>query len=223
MQVLEQFSTAGILEKDLNGVYRLKKPSTIIIPKDVISDLKKIYIPNYEKGGIMAATISGRGLKILAFYEVPNSSTNSYSYSPNPGAFINRYNYVLDQGYLPIVIHTHPTSIGLSHYDGRDPITFQNSSSADRKIARNGIIDVLRMPEAIFVADNRLEGGFAVNFYSGDNKANIIGGSLAALGLVSRKIKLGILGGAVILGNYLLTSEKVQVLENGDIEVIIRM
>lgn len=223
MQVLENFKNAGVLKVDSTGIYRLKTPISVVIPRDVIADLKLIYLPNYEKGGIMAASVYGRGLIIKQFFEVPNASINSYSYSPNASAFVNRYNYILEQGFLPIVIHTHPTKIGLSHYDSRQPMMYQNSSSADRKIARNGIIDLLRMPEAIFVADNRLEGGFSVNFYSGDNRANIAGGALAALGLIGRSWIPGFVGGSIIALNYLLTTEKVAVLPSGNIEIQIKI
>lgn len=167
---IDNYVNLGILKPMVldSGEYRLQRPLNITIPKRILDKLANTYIPNGEKGGILAFRGNGNSAIICdLFIEVPNISNNAFSYEPNSVIFNAAVDSVLKLQYLPVVIHTHPTNLGFDKYDSKRVQFFLKSSKPDRQLARNGIVPFLNMPEAIFVKDERLNGGFGLNFFTG--------------------------------------------------------
>jgi hypothetical protein len=168
-QQIQNYQNLGILKPmATSGEYRFKRPLQISVPKKIIDRLKSIYIKNGERGGVMAFAPNGNNKIICVdFIEVENMAKNSFNYIPNEAFFNSAITQILNKGFLPIVVHTHPTELGFSQYDSKRVQFYLKSSKPDRIIARNGVVPFLNMPECIFVQDERFNGGFALNFFTG--------------------------------------------------------
>lgn len=196
---IKNYQNSGILIKKrlLNtDNYRLKRPIIIVIKKSVLDQLKAIYQPSFERGGlVLFRNQKGNILEGFKFIEVPNAATNSVSYSPSTAKFSTEIQNALGGGFLPMAIHTHPTSIGLHAYDTKKQRFYLRASKADISIANSGITDILEVPEMIFVKDTRFAQGYDLAMYSG----TIFPQTVSSLS--DAQIGLGIVGGIGALFN----------------------
>jgi hypothetical protein len=224
---LQNYLNLKILKKQSSEEYRLQRPLTITITKKVIDYLKKIYIENGEKGGLFSAYPVGRGaLVINDFFEVPNVAAKSYNYNPVVSLFNSVVNDIIQKGDLPFAIHTHPIKLGFEAYDSKRSKFYLKSSPQDRAIARAGLVPYFNFPEAIFVKDSRLKGGFGINFYTGTifpasttalTTLQWVSGGVALLSLGYNKLISAI--GAGVFGFDFFRRPKYTMLANGDLRI----
>lgn len=147
--------------------YSLARPLKINFSYSIINQLKAIYKPDREKGGIFEFIAVQSELVCVKFHEIPNGAVNSTSYNPNKIQFDKTVDEILLRGNLPMAVHTHPTAIGLHSYDTKNAKFYLKSSRPDRLIADQTIDDNLVMPEAIFVKDERFGTGYGLAIYEG--------------------------------------------------------
>lgn len=230
MQSLEYLVSLGYIRLSPSNEYQLKRPVKIVVKNNVIEALKKVYQKNYEQGGVMELRPLTKGVLICDnFIFVKNTSVNSYSYAPNMALLNSKVFEVTDRGNLPVVIHTHPTEIGIHAYDRKRVQFFLKSSRPDRVISRN-TNEVLNMPEAIFVKDTRFGNQqYALNFFTGGifpqsvsalSTNQIIALSIAAIGMLFNKISRKIL--VLLAGLFFFEFYRrpdYTYLPNGDLEV----
>lgn len=167
---LQNYVQSGILREQINGLgdYRFRRPLNILIPKYVLDSLASVYEENREHGGILEFKPSGvQAVTCVGFINIPNEAKTTYNFEPNANLFNAAVNEVLNSGNLPVVVHTHPTKLGIGNYDSKAVKFYLRSSKPDRAVSRNGIVPFLNLPEAIFVKDERLNGGFGLNFFTG--------------------------------------------------------
>jgi hypothetical protein len=168
-------SDGFILKKRLfeREFYRLKRPLEILVQNSAIEQLKNIYTPNGENGGLLVLipSIDENGRKLFLckqFINIPNESLNATNYQPNNFRFEAAARAIFAAGNIAVPIHTHPTNIGLESYDTKRANFYLKSSKADRSISFAGQLDIIETPEAIFVSDPRFDKGYKLAFYSGN-------------------------------------------------------
>lgn len=165
---LKTYLDKKIIKKQSADEYRLQRPLTKIIRKKVIDHLKDIYLENAEKGGLLESYAGGKSTLVFdSFLEVPNVSAKAYNYNPIASQFNGVVNDIIQRGGLPFAVHTHPIRLGIEAYDSKRSKFYLKSSPQDRAIARAGLVPYFNFPEAIFVKDSRLKGGYGLNFYTG--------------------------------------------------------
>jgi proteasome lid subunit RPN8/RPN11 len=166
-KTIENFVKLDILQMKLDGNFRLSRPLEINISNVATNKLKDIYKPNREFGGIFLGRASEKQrLEIFEFIQIPNESAKSYNFDPGK-YLIAAVSTALEASYLPIVVHTHPTKLGIEQYDNKRNTFYIIASKPDRKIARQGVFSELKLPECIFVKDDRFKTGFGLSFYTG--------------------------------------------------------
>lgn len=167
MQTFSEHLANKIL-KQSGKEFRLKRPIEILIKKAVIAQLKAVYKSDSETGGILKLQVSGVSkLVCTEFIEVKNKSVSDSTYNPDLIEWNNQVQSILDAGFLPLPVHTHPTKLGLHFYDSKRVKFYLGSSKADRVIARQTEAENLNMPEAIFVQDERFGSGYGISLYEG--------------------------------------------------------
>lgn len=224
---LKNYLDRKIIKKQSTDEYRLQRPLSITITKKVIDQLKAIYQENNEKGGLFEAYGVGKGMIVIDdFIEVPNISAKSYNYNPVPSLFNNVVNEIIQRGGLPFAIHTHPVRLGFDAYDSKRSKFYLKSSPQDRAIARAGLVPYFNFPEAIFVKDSRLKGGFGINFYTGTifpasttalTTLQWVSGGVALLSLGYSPVITAISAG--VFGFDFLRKPKYSQLTNGDLRI----
>lgn len=147
--------------------YSLARPLNIKFSAGIINELRAIYAPNREAGGLFELIATESTLTAVKFHEIKNGALNSTSYNPPKKAFDAKIAEIIGRGNLPMAVHTHPTKIGLHSYDSKREIFYLKSSRPDRLIADKNIASGLVMPEAIFVKDERFGTGFGLAIYEG--------------------------------------------------------
>jgi hypothetical protein len=192
----------------------LARPTKIRVTALAIDTVKRLYRPNYEMGGLllMQPVAQMRHWVIDKVLSIPNRATNSTSYDPDPQTFNAAINAAIKAGLVPLVFHTHPTSIGHSTYDHKRANFYVKSSKPDRLVARQGLATIdekkLLLPEAIAVVDERFGAGFQLAFFEGGflppsyaalttTEWAAVGVAAASLLFLNRPLLLGL--GAVFL------------------------
>jgi hypothetical protein len=171
MKILEKHAQNGILCTKTTATtneYTLNRPISILISKGVVNALNQQYNKTLEKGGIMALSYDEKGAYINEIFFVANTSKFRSAYLPDPKKWVETLNLILLSGRLPIVFHTHPTTLGLQNYDSKRSNFYLKSSLQDRKLTKTGLkveTDLLKMPECIFVQDARFKAGYSLVFY----------------------------------------------------------
>lgn len=169
MQSFDNLLDKKVLRFRPNSVgreYSLQRPLTIVFPVAIMNQLKAIYNPSIERGGLFELSATESKLTCVAFHQVMGSN-NATSYNPNKAVWNETIRQIVNRGNLPLAVHTHPTKIGIHAYDSKQVRFYLKSSRPDRLIADKIITDNLTMPEAIFVKDERFGTGYGLALYEG--------------------------------------------------------
>lgn len=227
-EYLSAFEGLKILKRQANGEYRLMRPLKIQVRKEVLSKLGDTYRPNYEKGGLLEAQAAGSGsLVIVAFHEVHNQAINGYTYSPGVQAWESTITSILERGNIPFAVHTHPLTLNIESYDSKRAIFYLKPSKADKKIARQGITEVLNLPEVLFTKDSRLKNGFGLSFYTGTifpasitgiTTGQIVSSIAAGLMVLTKRAGLALVAAAYFMWEFRRMPEYL-LQDNGDLVI----
>lgn len=230
-EFLTAFEALKILKRQAGGEYRLLRPLRIQVRREVLARLGAIYQPSYEKGGVLEAQAVGMGsLVIHEFHEVHNQAINGYTYSPGLAAWESTVSAILERGNLPFAVHTHPLQLGIERYDSKRAIFYLKPSKADKQIAREGITEVLNLPEVLYTKDSRLKNGFGLSFYTGTifpasitgiTTGQIVSGIAAGVMVLTKRIGLALLSAAYFMYEFRRMPEY-ELQNSGDLVVTLK-
>ena len=172
--LIGEYEKLGFLIKRVEQgktIYTLNKPVSILLGAGVLSSIKSKYPQNSEIGGVIWVKPLNQKTLIsenVTFFR--NVQNNPSKYSPHPDDYYQALLAIQNGGYLPILFHTHPTSLGISSYDGKRVRFYLTSSLQDQDssfypVEMSG--QNLVMPQAIFVGDQRFTNGIGVSLYNG--------------------------------------------------------
>lgn len=195
-------------ENSSTPYYQLNPPFELHFILDVIQALKQTYDPERENGGLFWFRPVDSVLRVEKLSFIRNKSLTKTGYDPDAYDWNKEFNLIIEQGFLPIAFHTHPTKIGYALYDSKRKNFYLKSSKPDREVAKT-IYNQLLMPECIFVEDDNFAGGYGLAIYEGGilppsfagfSQKQILFASIAVIGFMLKgKAGKVLLGTGIVL------------------------
>lgn len=171
--ILNELKNRGILRaKTYQGVdyLALATPVQKVITPAVWKALKTMYVPTYEKGGMLLGTPQSDGSIVMdELVIMPNdmpAAQQTISYKYPSGLFWATVNRAFNTGKLPFKFHTHPVTVGSLSIANGSANLFQKTSITDRHSSYFALSDgqnKLILPDGLLVANDAL--GKDIQFY----------------------------------------------------------
>ena len=175
---INELCVKNILTTDtFNGqqILRLHTPCDILITEYVSKVLFDNYDPIFEKGGILAAFPENREGKILLIVKevvfIKNVSVNpEHSYLPAKQELNNTLKRALNDQFLPIRFHTHPTAHENPIMEIISYVNQSDTSKQDQLVSYNMIKicnQLILLPRSLILALGKSMNRMFIGFYSG--------------------------------------------------------